>query len=143
DLAREVVRGAMDGAARNDTVCQPPRERLLGANRAAGENHVESTTVADQAWESDGTAVDEWNPPAAAEHAELCRLVHDAQIAPQRELEAAGDGVPVHCGDHRLLEKRPAHTKRSLAFGLVGQAVLGEGLQVVAGAEAAARAAQD
>ena len=98
----------------------------------------------DEARQADGAAVDERDAPAAAEHAEHGVARGDAEIAPQRELETAGDRVPFDRGDHRLREQHPRRTHRAVAVRLHDvAAAVGDGLEVGARAEVAARAGQD
>src|SRR5207237_6461812 len=58
----------------------------------------------DDARQTHGAAVDERDAPASAVDPEVRRLLHHAHIAPERELEAAGDRGPRHRSDHRLIE---------------------------------------
>ena len=60
---------------------------------AAGEDQVERAALADQARQAHRAAVDQRHAPAAAEDAEHRVFVGHAQVAPQRQLEPAGDGV--------------------------------------------------
>ena len=50
-----------------------------------------SPSALDEAREAHSPAVDERDPPAPEEHAEAGALLGDAEIAPARELEPAGD----------------------------------------------------
>ena len=60
---------------------------------------------ADEAGQPDGAAVDQRDAPAPAEHAEHRVAGGDAQVAPERELEPAGDRVALDRRDHRLVEQ--------------------------------------
>ena len=73
---------------------------------------------ADQPRQPHGAAVDQRHAPAAAEHAEHRVLLGDPQVAPQRELETAGDRVAGDRGDHRLREPHPARAHRAVAVAL-------------------------
>ena len=57
---------------------------------------------ADQPRQPDRAAVDQRHAPAPAEDAEDGVLLGDPQVAPERELETARDGVALDRGDHRL-----------------------------------------
>jgi hypothetical protein len=66
------------------------------------------------------------------------------EIAPQRELQAARDGVTFDRGDHRLAEHEPCRSHRAVAAFLAVAAMAGRRLlQVVAGAEGAIGTGQD
>ena len=62
-------------------------------------------------------AVDQRHAPAAAEDAEHRVLLDDAQVAPQRQLQPAGDGVAGDRGDHRLAQQHPRGAHRPVAVG--------------------------
>ena len=108
---------------------------------AAGEDQIEGVAVADQAREAERAAVDERHAPAPAVDAEDRVLRRHAQVAPQRELETARDGVPLDGGDHGLAEQQARRPHRAVA-GLLDAiaAPLGDRAQVGPRAEAAARA---
>ena len=72
----------------------------------------------DQPRQAHGAAVDQRHAPAAAEHAEHGVLLGDAQIAPQRELEPARNGVARDRGDHRLGQAHARGAHRAVAAGL-------------------------
>ncbi len=87
-------------------LAEPVREahaqRLVAGDAATGQDQVERVAQADEPREPHGAAVDQRDAPTAAEHAEDGVASGDAQIAPQRELEPARDGVPLDRRDHRL-----------------------------------------
>ena len=60
-------------------------------------------------------AVDQRHAPAPAEHAEHRIRRGDAQIAPERELESAGDRVALDRGDHRLRQQHARRAQRTVA----------------------------
>ena len=71
----------------------------------------------------------------------FARLRGDAQVAPQRELEAAGDGVALDGGDHRLGEQMARRAHRPGPSGSCGRRCRrapAADLEVVARAEGAA-----
>ena len=90
----------------HDAVGEPDRQRLGGADRAAVRIKVHRAADADEARQPDGAAVDQRHAPAPAEDAEDRRLLGDAQVAPERELEPACHRVPGDGRDHRLAERR-------------------------------------
>ena len=55
--------------------------------------------------------------PAPAEHAEHRVARRDAQVAPERELEPAGDREALDRGDHRLRQQHPRRSHRAVAVG--------------------------
>ncbi len=73
--------------------------------------------MAHQAGETHGPAVHQRHAPAAAVDAEHGVPCGDAQVAPERQLEAAGDGVALHRGDHRLREQHARGAHRPVAVG--------------------------
>ncbi len=131
-------------ARRDQAVGEPHPQRLLAAHAAAGEDQVEGVAVAEQAGEADRAAVHQRNAPAAAVDAEHRVLGRHPQVTPRGELEAAGDGVALDGGDHRLGEQHARGADRAVAVGLdtarAGSAVLLHRLQVRAGAERVVRA---
>src|SRR3546814_7087104 len=54
------------------------------------QDHVERTTLADDAWQAHGATVDQRHPPAPAEHAEDGGALDHAQIAHQRRFQSSG-----------------------------------------------------
>ena len=74
-------------------LASPIAQRLLGADRPAGEDQVHRRALADQPRQPHRAAVDQRHAPAAAEHAERRVRVGDPQVAPQRQLQPARDGV--------------------------------------------------
>ncbi len=74
------------------------------------------------------------------------RRVGDPQVAPQRELQAAGDGVALDGRDHRFRQQQPgrAHRRGTVGAGRIRLHRPGaDRLEVGAGAEGAAGAGQD
>src|SRR5262249_34054147 len=113
---------------------------LLGADRATGEDHVERPAGADKASQPDVAAVDERHAPATAEDPESGVARGHAQVAPEGQLEAAGDGVAFHRRDDRLAEEHARRAERAgAALGDAVAAPLDHAAQIGAGAEAAAR----
>ena len=85
-------------------VTSPMAEGFAGGDRSPGEDQVQGAPQAHDARQPDGAAVDQRDAPSAAEDAE-CRFgIGHAQVAPERQFEAAGDRVAVDRGDHRLAQ---------------------------------------
>ena len=95
-------------------LARPIRSASSARDRPAGEDQVERASHADDARQADGAAVDERDAPTPAEHAEHRILLDHPQIAPQRELEPAGHGVPGDGGDHRLRQQHARGTHRAV-----------------------------
>ena len=74
--------------------------------------------MADQPGEADRAAVHQRDAPAAAVDAEHGVLGGDPQVAPERQLEAAGDRVALDGGDHRLAQQHAGRADGAVAVGL-------------------------
>ena len=130
-------------AGRDHPVDQAHPLGLPRVDRAAGEDQVHRPAGADQPRQPDGAAVDQRHAPAPAEDAEHRVAAGHPQVAPERELEAAGDGVPLDRGDHRLRQPHPGRAHRAVAvLGDLVAALGADRLEVGAGAEGAAVAVQ-
>ena len=103
--------------------------------------------VPDQSSEPNRPAVHQWNAPAPAVHTEDRVLRGDAEIAPRRELEAAGDRVPFDRSDDRLGKQHARRPDRAVAVAVEATRPLhprlSHRLQIGAGAEGAVRSAED
>ena len=75
---------------RHDLGHEPDRERLGGLDRAAREDQVERAALADDPRQPLRAAVDQRHAPAALGAAEASRPRSPPQVAPERELEPAG-----------------------------------------------------
>ncbi len=120
---------------RHHPVDQPDPEGLPSVHLAAGEDQVHRPAGTDQPRQADRATVDERHPPATAEDPEAGVVCSDPKVAPDRQLQPTGDGVPLDGGDDRLAEAHPGRTHRPVPVGL--DPVV-EALQVGAGAERAA-----
>ncbi len=143
ELVGELASGGERVARWDDAVDEAERERFFRVDSAAREDQVERTREADQARQPDRAAVDQRHAEPPAEHAEHGILGGDPEIAPQRELEAAGHGMPFDRRDHRLREQHPRWPHRTIAIAL--DAVTrtgGHRLEIRAGAEHAVIAVQ-
>ena len=121
----------------------PIASASVGVDGATGQDQVHRPALADESRQADGSAVDERHAVPAAEHAEHGILRRDPQVAPQRDLQSAGDGVPLDGGDDGLGQAQSRRTHRTVAVGSdpvgLGRSL---GVQVGAGAERATRAAE-
>jgi hypothetical protein len=99
--------------------------------------------VADQPGQPDRAPVDQRHAPAPAEHAEHRVLGGHAQVAPQGQLQPAGDRMALDCGNDRLGQGHAGRSHRTIAafFDAVAPA-LRDGLEVGPGAEGAAGAGE-
>ena len=127
-------------ARRDDAVDEADPLGLDAVDAAAGEDQVDRPAVADQPRQADRAEVDERHAEAPAVDAERGVGGGDPQVAPQRQLEPAGDGRTLDRRDHRLAEAQPGrpHRARPVVADRAPVA-LGERLEVGAGAEVAAR----
>ena len=119
DLPRPAPRPGPRAVPVGDDAVDQTRSRSASAasTGAAGEDQVHRPAGADQPGQPDRAAVDQRHAPAAAEHPEHGVLLGDPQVAPQRQLEPAGDGVPGDRGDHRLAQPHPGRPHRPVAVG--------------------------
>ncbi len=123
----------------HDAVREPHRECLLGTDRTAREDQVERAPEPHDARQPHRPAVDQRHAPAAAEDAEHRVLLDDPQVAPQRQLKSARNGVSGDGGDHRLTQQHARGAHRPVAIGRDAVALGRSGtLEVGAGAEGAA-----
>ena len=72
--------------------------------------------VPDEPRQPDRAEVDQRHAEAPAEHTEYRRRRGDAQVAPQRQLQPAGDGVALDGRDHRLRQPQPRRAQRRVAI---------------------------
>ena len=70
--------------------------------------------VADQPWQPDRSAVDQRHAPPPAVDAEDRVGRGHPQVAPERELETAGDGEAFDGGDDRLRQQHPRRPHRTI-----------------------------
>src|SRR5690606_28251506 len=122
---------------------EPERERLARVDDPPAEDEVERPPQADDAGEALGAAVDERHAEAALGEAEAGVLGRDAEVAPERELHAAGH-APAGDRRDRGLARDPAREAERPARGLQARGERLDRLEVGAGAERlAAGAAED
>ena len=111
--------------------------RLLGVDRAAGEDQLQRAAHADDPRQPLGAAVDQRHAPAALEEAEGRAGGGDPQVAPERQLDPARQAPAVDRGDRRLRRGEAGRAHRPV--GVVDVEV--HRLQVGAGAEGLAAGA--
>ena len=109
ELVGHLDRGVARPPALHQTVREAHAERLLARDAPPGEDQVHRLAVADEAGEAHGTEVDQRHAPAPAEDAEDGVGGRHAEIAPERQLEAARYGVALDRGEDRLREQ---HARR-------------------------------
>ena len=96
-------------------LARPIAPRFVAAHAPAGEDEIERVRMSDQPRQAHRAAVDQRHAPPPAEHAEHRVACGDAQVAPARELEPAGDRVAFDRGDHRLGEQHARRAHRAVA----------------------------
>ena len=116
------------------SVSRPIDSASLRVDHAAGEDHVERAAEADDAGQALGAAVDQRHAPAALRVAERGALGGDAQVAPQRQLQAAREAEAGDRGDRRLGRRQAREAHRPLLAHQPSGHRVGR-LQVGAGAE--------
>jgi hypothetical protein len=119
----------------NDPVDEPDALGLGGADLASGEDEVESTAQPDDAGQSVGAAVDQRHAPPAFQAPEPGAFGGDAQVAPCRQLQAAGDAPALDGRDDRLRERQAGRPEGPAVAqaGQVPQVGAGAERRVVAG----------
>ena len=146
DLGRERDGGRACLAGLDEAVGEPHALRLVAADAPAGDDQVERVAVAEQPRQADRPAVHQRDAPAPTVDAEHRVAGGDAQVAPRRELEAAGHRVALDRRDHRLGEQHAGRADRAVAVGLHARDALGVAgahrLEVGARAERAVRAGE-
>ena len=98
---------------RNDLLAGPDPQALRRGHHASGENDLEGPPDADQPGQAYGAPVDERHAPAPAVHAEVGVLLHDPDVAPERQLHAAGDRGSGHRRDDGLGQLEPGRPHRA------------------------------
>ena len=141
------LQGDIEGAAGGgQAVGEADVIGLPGGDFAAGEDQVHGPRLADQARQAHGAQVDQRHAEPAAEDAEGGVVGGDAQVGPAGQLQAAGHREALDRGDHRLGELQAGGAHRAevaLAFEAPAGLAVGDRLQIGAGAEVVALAAQD
>src|ERR1700756_3052525 len=92
DLLRQLLRLLPSASFGRNIFAKADAQAFVGRDFAAGENDFECPTLADNARQPHGATVDQRHAPAPAIDAEICVLGHHAEVAPESELHAAGDG---------------------------------------------------
>ena len=144
DLGGDALRLLEPGLLRHDARDEPERERLLGAEEAAGEDHVHRHRLADRPRQALRAAGAGDEAELDLRLAELRRLRGDDHVAEHRQLAAAAEAV---AGDRRD-DRRPDLPDRVPALQArrsdgVDRARRGQLADVGAGREGALAAAED
>ena len=106
------ARASRCSPAGTTSVTQAHGQRLVGVDEPAGEDQVQRAAHADDARQALRAAVDQRHAPAALGEAERRALGGDPQVAPQRELEAAGQAPAGDRGDRRLGRRQAGEAQR-------------------------------
>src|SRR5262245_6191220 len=112
DVMRQLLCFGTRAALRREIFAQADLQALLCRHFAPGQNNLQRATQADDARQAHGTAVDQRHAPTAAIDTEVGVFRHHPEIAPERELHAAGDGGALDGGDHRLVQLEPRGAQR-------------------------------
>src|SRR5262249_21695734 len=95
-----------------DVSAQADGQALLCRHFPSRENDFQGTALADDTRQTYGSSIDQRHPPPTAIDAEVGILCHHAEITPQPQLHAAGDGGALDCRDDRLVQFEPRGPKR-------------------------------
>src|SRR6266699_1809047 len=101
-------------ARRRETISKSHHAGLLSRDAPAGEYQIKRVAVTDETRQADRPPIDEWNSPAAVIHAKNGILGSNPQVAPEREFEAASNGIALYRRNHGLAEKHARDTQRSI-----------------------------
>ena len=121
-------------AGLDDLVQETHSERFLGGDHATGQDHVEGPAEADDSRQPLRAAVDQGHAEAPLREAEGRTARGHAQVAPQGELEPAGQAPARDRRDRRLRRDPPGEAERPLRQHQPRDERL-DGLEVGAGAE--------
>ena len=77
-------------------------QRFLSRYGTPGQDQIHRMPQPNQSGEADGPSIDERYPPSAAKDTQHRVLFGNPEIAPQRQFQATGHGVPGDGRDHRL-----------------------------------------
>ena len=113
DVVRQFLRLRADLAIRHDIFAEADPETLLRGNLATSQDDLERTTLADDAREPHGAAVDQGHTPAPAVNAKVSVFLHHPEVAPQRELHPPGDGRAGHGRNDRFVQLEPRRAQRT------------------------------
>jgi hypothetical protein len=100
--ARQLPRRGQSIAGFHQPVGQPHAQGLLPRDAAPSQDQVQRLALPDQARQPDGAQIDQRHPKAPAVDSQRGIPRHDAQVAPQRQFQAARYRVPFDGGDRRL-----------------------------------------
>src|SRR5260370_5620350 len=100
----------------HQTIHQSHLQRFFSLYAASGQYHIERMALSDQARQTDGAEVNEWNTKAPVEDAKHGVTSSNAQVAPQSEFQSAGHGMTFDCRENRLAQQHPGRSHERLAF---------------------------
>ncbi|KAI6774989.1 hypothetical protein HG530_001747 [Fusarium avenaceum] len=83
---------------------------LLCCDCSAGEDHVKSSTEADDGLQPNSPTVDEGNTKSAAEDPENGVLLDNADVTYERKLQTSSNRIARHCAYDRLFDLHPRRT---------------------------------
>src|SRR6266511_3739729 len=127
----------------DDAVDKTNAKCLLRLYGAARKNQVEGAALAHDSGQSDGPHVDERHAEPTVEHAKGGVACGNPEVAPQRQFEAAGDGVALDRREHRLAHRHPGRAHRPRALQIPVPRTGRQRLEVEAGAERASGTGQN
>ena len=145
DVVGELQGAGQGGFIRGQIIGETYGMGLVGADFASGQDHVHRARGSDEARQAHRAAVDQRYAEAAAEDTEARGRRGDTQVAPEGEFQSSGHGISIDGRDDGFgqLQARRAHWGE-VAAGMRGIAMAGgDGFQVCARTEIAARAGED
>jgi len=142
-LVRKANRGAKGLAARHQSVRYAHPERFVPVDAAARKDQIHGVTVTDKTRKPNGTEIEQGHTESATEHSEDGIIGGDTHVAPERQLETAGNRVALDGRDHRLAEEHAGWPERPRAILDESPALTrGDGLKVGAGTEGPLRSGE-
>ena len=127
----------------DDAIDKADTQSLVRPDAASREDEIEGPSLTDHARKADRAKVDQGHAEPAIEDTQPRIVRRDAKVAPQRELEAAGDGESLDRGYDRLAERHPRRAHRTIARFIEAACLAGgQRLQVIPGTEGPAGACQ-
>src|SRR6266567_3537006 len=103
---------------RHEIFAEPDSETFLCWNLATGQNDFERPALADDAGQTDSSAIDQRYAPAATVNAKIGIFLHHPEITPQRKLHPTRDGRAGYGRNDGFIQfepRWPQRTTRDLA----------------------------
>src|ERR1700730_10424625 len=113
DLACQLFRLRTRPALGGEIFAQPDLQALLRGHFAPRENNLQCAALSDDPRQPHRAAVNQRHAPTPAIDAEVGFICHDAKVAPQSELHAAGNGRPLDGRDYGLSQFEARRAQRS------------------------------